>query len=111
MYTDLKVQKVGRRKWLVLEDWVTPFGTVPAGFISNGANIPRLLWSIMGSPAGMFFEAAVLHDYFYYTGKDSKETADIAFRDTAIFYKASTWRVKLAYAAVDLFGRSEKFRQ
>jgi hypothetical protein len=38
---------------------------VPAGFVSDGASIPRALWSIIGSPlTGKYRNAAIIHDYF-----------------------------------------------
>jgi hypothetical protein len=38
--------------------------TVPPGFLTDGASIPRALWSILGSPfsGGNYVEAAVIHD-------------------------------------------------
>jgi len=39
--------------------------TVPAGAVFNGASIPQILWSIMGSPfVGKYRRAAVFHDYY-----------------------------------------------
>ena len=38
--------------------------TVPAGFLTDGASIPRIFWSIF-SPTGSYFEAALIHDYLY----------------------------------------------
>jgi hypothetical protein len=40
---------------------------VPAGFVTDGASIPRLFWSLMG-PFGLYFEAAIVHDFLYSTG-------------------------------------------
>lgn len=37
---------------------------VPAGFVTDGASIPRIFWSIMG-PFGSYFDAAIVHDYLY----------------------------------------------
>jgi hypothetical protein len=39
---------------------------VPAGFRTDFASIPRVLWSLVGGPAeGKYRRAAVLHDYLY----------------------------------------------
>lgn len=39
---------------------------VHAGFETDGASIPRALWSIVGSPwSGDWDKAAVLHDFLY----------------------------------------------
>jgi len=38
---------------------------VPAGYISNGASIPKALWSVLGSPwTGKHRVPAILHDYY-----------------------------------------------
>lgn len=43
--------------------------TMPAGFMTDGASIPRILWSSVGSPFnGTYREPAFLHDYLYQTG-------------------------------------------
>jgi len=40
--------------------------TVPQGFITDGASVPKLFWSIAGlKPDGLYRAAAVVHDYFY----------------------------------------------
>jgi hypothetical protein len=36
--------------------------TVPIGFVSDGASVPRLLWFIF-PPVGRYFQAAVVHDW------------------------------------------------
>ena len=39
---------------------------VPAGFVYDGASVPRLLWTITGYlPDGLQREAALLHDWLY----------------------------------------------
>jgi len=37
---------------------------IPAGFIFDGASIPRLLWSVL-SPVGVFFIPGLVHDFAY----------------------------------------------
>ena len=103
-YESPKVQKVDKRSWLILEDWVTPYFTVKKGFISNGANIPRLLWSIM-SPAGVLFEASILHDYFYDKAIETKQVADTNFYKVAIDFNVSKFKAKSAYYYVKMFGK------
>jgi hypothetical protein len=38
--------------------------TVPSGFVSDGASVPRVFWSIF-PPFGKYFKAAIIHDYLY----------------------------------------------
>ena len=67
----LPVKKRGeRRRWLLLEDWeCTLLGKdytyiIPAGFVFDGASIPRLFWNIL-SPTGYLFMAGLVHDFVY----------------------------------------------
>lgn len=56
--------------------------TIPDGFISDGASIPKKAWSIVGGPlSGKYRRAAVLHDYLLSIGT----IPDIAHM---IFYRA-----------------------
>jgi len=103
-YPGPKVQKIGKRSWLLIEDWVTPYGTVKKDFTSNGANIPRLLWSIM-SPAGVLFEASILHDYYYDKAISNKKVADANFYKVAIDFNVGKFKAKLAYYYVKMFGK------
>lgn len=103
-YSKLVTRKNGKHNWVVEADWATPFGVVPLGFQSDGASIPRIFWWF-ADPAGEFFEAAVLHDYLYNSAIGTKDKADLAFYQTALHFKATTWKAKVAYYAVKLAGR------
>lgn len=42
---------------------------IPAGFICDGASVPRFLWTITGiTPDGMIRSAALVHDFLYKHG-------------------------------------------
>ena len=41
--------------------------TVPAGFITDFASIPRWLWSVVGAPTGWYTKPSCLHDYCFDT--------------------------------------------
>lgn len=62
-----------RRRWLLIEDWeCTLLGKdytyiIPAGFVFDGASIPRLFWNIL-SPTGYLFMAGLVHDFVYKHG-------------------------------------------
>jgi len=38
--------------------------TVPAGFLTDGASVPKVFWNIF-SPFGSYFPAALIHDFLY----------------------------------------------
>lgn len=100
----LRVVKIGPHAWRLLEDFANPYQVVPAGFVFDGASVPRMLWSFL-DPAGEAFEAACVHDYFYETGLKTKEFADKAFKLMLILYGVNERKAEVAYRAVRRFGR------
>lgn len=82
---------------------------VPKEFISNGLSIPRLFWSIVGSPwCGKYVKSAILHDYLYdktcvynFTRKES----DKIFYKSLITDGVSKKKSLLLYYIVRLFGK------
>lgn len=95
----IKTEKIGKRSWRVTE----PFLRVPAGFISDGASVPRPLWWFL-DPAGEAFEAAVVHDYRIprdpskYKIESHKE-----FRRILIAYNVKPWKAWIAFFVVCLY--------
>lgn len=52
--------------------------TVPAGFESDGASTPQLVWEIV-PPFGQYFRGAVLHDWLYRETYLPREYCDSLF--------------------------------
>ena len=52
--------------------------TVPEGFKTDFASVPRILWNIL-PPWGKYGKAAVLHDYLYYSGMFERKECDKIF--------------------------------
>ena len=98
-------------RWRLVED----FGyesragrvlTVPAGFETDFASVPRLLWPILPLSDAVYDKAAVLHDYAVRNRKRlgySLMDCHQLFREVLLF--SGTGRVKTAvmYAAVVCF--------
>lgn len=92
--------------------------TVPAGFITDYASIPRFLWSWL--PAwGPYGPAAVVHDYLYYLGdtavvpdprtpeiptKCNRKVADQIFERGMSAVGVNWFKRKIIYSAVRVFG-------
>jgi hypothetical protein len=61
--------------------------TVPAGFVTEFASIPRSLWSAL-SPVGEHERAAIVHDYLYWFQPCEREETDnllmIAMREAGV---------------------------
>lgn len=79
--------------------------SVPAGFVTDGASIPRGLWSVF-SPTGPWFGAAVIHDFLYspHNTRRTRKEADLLFKE-AMFNAGLDWpRREMIFRAVRLFG-------
>jgi hypothetical protein len=62
---------------------------VPKGFISDGASIPKFVWSLAGSPlSGGYLPAAFLHDYLCYLGVETKQPITTWQKAASLFYDA-----------------------
>lgn len=78
--------------------------TVPAGFITDLASIPRLLWSLM-PPNGEYAKAAIIHDYLYDNAINNKKYADDVFFEAMTVLGVCTWRTYVIFWAARMFGR------
>ncbi|MCL2874791.1 MAG: DUF1353 domain-containing protein [Betaproteobacteria bacterium] len=78
--------------------------SVPAGFITDLATIPRVLWSIF-PPHGKYAKAAIIHDYLYNHAIRNKRWADDIFLEAMRVLKVPCFTRTLMYWAVRLFGR------
>jgi len=74
--TPLDVRKLDDgRTWMVLEPFTYHLGTedspdyitVPIGFVTDFASVPRGLWNLF-PPTGKYGKAAVIHDFLYQNG-------------------------------------------
>lgn len=79
--------------------------TVPIGFVTDFASIPRIFWSLL-KPDGLYAYAAVLHDYLYWTQEQSKDAADDILKLGMEEFGVSSSVVSTIYSAVHLFGKS-----
>ena len=105
----LKVQRLGENSWKLLEDYTLATDkyevTVKKGFDFDGASIPRILWSVVGSPMeGNYVPGAVIHDGLYASQKVSKTEADNIFLDLMKQSKVGYIKRTSMYLAVKMFG-------
>lgn len=77
--------------------------TVPEGFITDLASIPRLpfIYLILNGIADM---PGVLHDYLYSCGKYDRVECDRIFLDAMLSIGVSKWKAYTIYTGVRLFG-------
>lgn len=77
------------RQWMLLEPLSFRNITVPAGFVTDGASVPRPLWWLL--PAwGRYSRAAVIHDYLCKAHFDDVDLGFYLTRKIAddLFYEA-----------------------
>lgn len=116
--TPLRMEKIGPRRWLLIDDLVFQSDRYPGqfiairGFQTDLASIPRFLW-VIAPKVDLYDQAAVIHDAAYgnalYTENldrihTIKAVADHLFHEGMLAMGVSGWRARLMYKAVDLFG-------
>ena len=79
--------------------------TVPIGFVTDGASIPKLFWSLVGSPfTGLYRRAALIHDYLYAIQTTKRSYADKVFLECMKVLKVGWWKRRIMYMAVRTCG-------
>lgn len=87
--------------------------SVPAGFETDGASIPRWLWPVCGTPLqAPRVVAAVVHDFLYGGGdpEATKAEADDLYRDMQIALGIPRWKAYVEWAALRMFGKSHWYQ-
>lgn len=85
--------------------------TVPKGFTTNFASIPRVFWRLL-PPRGRYNRAAIVHDWLYFaqpidplTKKPIKQSrADLILRDAALDLEAKWWEALALWVGVRIGG-------
>ncbi|EAO0848194.1 DUF1353 domain-containing protein [Salmonella enterica subsp. enterica serovar Minnesota] len=78
--------------------------SVPAGFVTDLASVPRIFWTLL-PPDGKYAKAAIIHDYLYDNALRTKREADKIFLDGMTVLGVPRWKRVIMYQAVKLFGR------
>lgn len=81
--------------------------SVPQGFTTNLASIPRILWSIYSPNEANTIPGAVIHDYLYFCpGEMTRLEVDDIFYDALIYKHVSVFTAFKYWLAVRIFGMS-----
>lgn len=84
--------------------------TVPAGFRTDLASVPRWLWWLFPRDDPQYAAASVLHDYTYKwrhpasSDKFDRNTADGIYLDGMLILGVPAWRAWAMYLGVRIFG-------
>ncbi|HTV53686.1 MAG TPA: DUF1353 domain-containing protein [Terriglobia bacterium] len=110
-YGTLKLQPTGdgvHMKVLELYSYKDAYGHILSaqpGFPTDGASIPRALWTVVGSPfTGKYVGAAVIHDVGCESHKYSWQVTDRMFYDAMLDLGVGNHLAKLMYYGVRLGG-------
>jgi len=63
IYRALKISPLHTRRYMLDEDFTVNSLTIPNGFVTNGANIPRVLYPVLPPNDPIVLPAVVVHDY------------------------------------------------
>jgi hypothetical protein len=77
--------------------------TVPTGFVTNYASVPRIpgVYELAGDTSAV---AATIHDYLYSTHIVSRKVADAVLREASAVTGVPWWRRQIMWAGVRVFG-------
>ena len=80
---------------------------IPAGFVSDGASIPKMFWSIITSPFHpKVIKRAFQHDYLYRVHIVSRKRADKKLKKGLIYDGFAEETAETMYSTLYLFGGS-----
>ena len=97
-------------KYRLLSDINISGYTVPAGFITDGASVPRMFWSLL-PPVDAYFPAAAVHDYLLSFDRDQRDFADRAFLECLQSLGISINKQALLYYSVRLYSSYRSVRR
>jgi len=106
--TTLVVEMQDDRTWklehpLVYQSDIAGSITVPEGFVTDFASVPRIpiAYTLAGDTA---HAAAVVHDYLYGNHGVKRKVADAVFKEAMAVSGVPWWRRQLMWSAVRVFG-------
>ena len=111
--TDLSIKSIRRSSFFTLEKPLTyqylqanTAYTVPVGFKTDFASIPKIFQSIIADSESDIRDAAVIHDWLYSTGFVPRLEADRILRAAMLELGASRLKAYVVFLAVRLGGAS-----
>jgi len=101
-------QMTDGRRWIVDETFTYHNGpelsiVVPAGFETDLASVPRVLWAIF-PPFGTYTDAAIVHDVLYQKHTLGRAICDGIFLEAMRVKLTPAWKRYILWTAVRLFG-------
>ena len=114
-HNKLTISPNGNYNYKVVQDYVFDSPvlgqafTIPEGFITDGASIPRILWSVFGGPfCPKNLEASVQHDFLIHMGVGGPQR-DLQFYSTLVDNNTDKWKARLMYIGVVVWRKVKTF--
>ena len=111
----LIVSPYGNYTFIVLEDYTFTNSvsgvtyTVPKNFITDGASIPRVFWSVFGGPfCPKNLEASIQHDFLISEGVPGSER-DLQFYSVLVKNGTDKWKARIMYLGVVAWRKIKSF--
>lgn len=105
------VQPIDKDKFRVYKDFSYLGVRVPKGFVTNGANIPRVFWSLFPPNSPEYLSAVVLHDYMCAkNGVFTYKEADEMFHRAMLEIGVAKWKADLFYFWVKWYHKFKVFK-
>lgn len=94
--------------WKLIEsftyDYYGTIITVPRGFTTDFASVPRIFWNIL-PPFGKYGNAAIIHDYCYDRQLFPRKQCDLIFYKAMLEKGVPKWKAVTMYKMVRMFGK------
>lgn len=109
MKVSIEANAKGGKSIVTLEDaWFDYCGMricVPAGFASDGASVPRLLWGLL-SPCidPVTLVPSVIHDFIYQMKIGARSVADMWYAEALVGAGYPEWKACLTFFGLKLLG-------
>lgn len=107
----VKVSPYRNDRYFLLEEYSYKDIKVPRWFVTNGANIPRIFWSIFPPNSPEYLSAVVIHDYMCKNVElYGYEKADRYLYEAMIEIGVSKWKAKLFYTCCKYYHKFKVFK-
>ncbi|CUU77311.1 Protein of uncharacterised function (DUF1353) [Campylobacter hyointestinalis subsp. hyointestinalis] len=85
---------------------------IPAGYMTNGADIPRVFWSIFPPNSPEYLSAVVVHDFLCDRARKKEDfrQADEIFYEMMIALEVSKWKCRVFYLACRAYHKIKELR-
>ncbi len=100
------LKPMGKYQFELVEDYRYGDILIPKGYITDGASVPRIFWSIYPPNKAEYLSAALVHDYLTDLAVKSLRSfleVDRIFKDMLVELSVSKLDVFLLYTSVRLY--------